>query len=281
MQKRKILKIIRAGESEAVEFKEKFDKEALETVCAFTNTKGGTVFVEITDKGIIKGIDLGKNTVNEWLNQIKQSFSASVVSSFQVLLIDKKTIVAFEVQENNIKPVSYRSRYFKRVGNSNQKLSSEEISQLYWASIGKSWDAFPEDQATIENLALEKVKLFVKLANERRGRKLPQSEDPLHVLEKLKLIINGKPTRAAVLLFGKAPQTFYLQAKVKAGRFKTETTIIDSRDITGSIIEQVDEAIEFIEKNINVEYKITGKPRREEVWEYPLDALREGRRANG
>ncbi len=33
--------------------------------------------------------------------------------------------------------------------------------------------------------------------------------------------------------------------------------------------------IEFICKHINVEFVITGKSRREERWEYPLDALRE------
>lgn len=275
MKKTELLKQIGSGESEAVEFKEKFDKEALETVCAFANTGGGVIFLGVDDRGKIKGITLGKNTINEWLNQIKQSFSASLVTSIQTETIDGKTVVSIEIQENSVKPVNFKGRYFKRTGNSNRQMSSEEISQFYLASIGKSWDAFPEEEASLEELDLEKVKLFTKLANENRGRKLSQAEDPLEILRKLRLIIDSKPTKAAILLFGKDPQRFHLQAKIKAGRFKTETTIIDSRDIAGNIIGQVEEAMEFIEKNIKVEFKITGRPRRKEIWEYPLDALRE------
>jgi len=43
----------------------------------------------------------------------------------------------------------------------------------------------------------------------------------------------------------------------------------------GTIVEQIDEAMDFIKKNINVRFEITGKPQREEIWDYPLDALRE------
>ena len=45
--------------------------------------------------------------------------------------------------------------------------------------------------------------------------------------------------------------------------------------IEGTIVEQVDEAIDFIRKNINVKFVMTGKPEREQTWDYPLEALRE------
>ena len=45
--------------------------------------------------------------------------------------------------------------------------------------------------------------------------------------------------------------------------------------IEGTIMEQVDEAMDFIRKNINVRFVMTGKPEREQIWEYPLEALRE------
>ena len=56
---------------------------------------------------------------------------------------------------------------------------------------------------------------------------------------------------------------------------KDETTIIDDAIIEGTIIEQVNRTLEFVKKHLTLEFKITGKPRREEIWEYPLDALRE------
>ena len=45
--------------------------------------------------------------------------------------------------------------------------------------------------------------------------------------------------------------------------------------IDGTIIEQVGKTINFIKKHLKVEFKFEGTPRRKEVWEYPLLALRE------
>ncbi|MGP8320117.1 MAG: ATP-binding protein [Methanosarcinaceae archaeon] len=45
--------------------------------------------------------------------------------------------------------------------------------------------------------------------------------------------------------------------------------------IVGTVFEQIDEAMDFIRKNINVEFVMTGKPERDQIWDYPLEALRE------
>ena len=94
-------------------------------------------------------------------------------------------------------------------------------------------------------------------------------------MEKLGLIRDGRPTWAAVLLFGKRPQSPLTQATVHCGRFRTEIDIDDDRLIEGSLIEQIDETMDFLKKHINVRFVITGKPRRDQIWDYPLEALRE------
>jgi len=48
------------GESETVEFKEKIDERTIESIVAFSNTKGGIIFIGVSDKNIIKGIKIGK-----------------------------------------------------------------------------------------------------------------------------------------------------------------------------------------------------------------------------
>ncbi len=95
------------------------------------------------------------------------------------------------------------------------------------------------------------------------------------VLEKLKLLQDGRPAWAAILLFNQAAQRFLSQAVIHCGRFKEETIVIDDRMVHGTIIEQIDEAMDFIRKNINVKFVMTGEPEREQVWDYPLEALRE------
>ncbi len=89
------------------------------------------------------------------------------------------------------------------------------------------------------------------------------------------MIKEGHPTWAAILLLHRHPQRFLSQAVIHCGRFKEETIVIDDKMIEGTIIEQVEEAMDFIRKNINVKFIMTGKPAREEIWDYPLEALRE------
>jgi len=61
--------IISKGESETLDFKESFDREAVETAGAFSNSKGGTIIVGVSDNGTIKGIQIGKETINDWIKQ--------------------------------------------------------------------------------------------------------------------------------------------------------------------------------------------------------------------
>lgn len=97
----------------------------------------------------------------------------------------------------------------------------------------------------------------------------------MELLKKLKLVRAGKPTRAAILLFGKDPQGFYSQAMLKIGRFRNETLIVDDRRIDGTLFDQVEEAIGYFREKLDTRFEMTGRPQREVIWEYPLKALRE------
>ncbi len=86
--------LIAAGESLTLEFKSSFDKAALESLVAFANAQGGTVLVGISDAGEVRGTTLGKETLNEWLVQIKSATSPSIIPDLQAHQINGKTIVA-------------------------------------------------------------------------------------------------------------------------------------------------------------------------------------------
>ena len=46
-------------ESDKVEFKESFDRQVVVTAGAFANTRGGTIFIGITDHGNVVGTLIG------------------------------------------------------------------------------------------------------------------------------------------------------------------------------------------------------------------------------
>jgi ATP-dependent DNA helicase RecG len=154
-------------------------------------------------------------------------------------------------------------------------MTPQEIAHMHLVSTDMSWDSFPAANTSLVDIDIEKVKRYIKKANTAGRRKIDETADPFQILEKLKLVKDGRPTLATIILFGKAPQETLVQATVHCGRFKKETIIIDDKMIHGTAIEQIEEAMDFIRKNTNVRFIITGKPTRDEVWDYPLDALRE------
>jgi len=123
---------------------------------------------------------------------------------------------------------------------------------------------------------LIKVADYIKKANETGRRNISPDESPQNVLEKIGLVQDNKPTWAALLLFGTDPQRFLSQASMHCGLFGVdEISVLDDRMVTGTIIEQVNGSMEFIRKNIRVAFVMTGEPERKQVWDYPVEALRE------
>lgn len=274
MIKDEIQKLITKEESENIEFKESFDKETIETIGAFANTAGGTILVGVSDKSEIKGVKLGKDTINHWMNEIAQKTEPRVVPEIKQKEIKNKVVVIIKVAEFPIKPVSVRGRYFKRVGKSTRKIMSQEIAQMHLLSTGMSWDTFSPQNKTLKDIDLNKVKKYITNANAAGRRNI--KDTPTEVLKKLELVKDNKATWCAILAFGKEPQRPLLQSAVHCGRFKTDKTqIIDDLMIETDIINQVEEVMKFITRHISVKYEFEGKPKRKEVWEYPLDALRE------
>ena len=59
------------GENETTEFKTSFNDEVIISLVAFANTKGGTVYVGVKDNGSVHGVEVGKETLQKWINEIK------------------------------------------------------------------------------------------------------------------------------------------------------------------------------------------------------------------
>ncbi|MBU4189611.1 MAG: helix-turn-helix domain-containing protein [Candidatus Thermoplasmatota archaeon] len=273
MKGEKLVKMIEDGESEKIEFKETFDKDTIETVVGFANTTGGVILIGVSDKGKVKGVQVGRDSLKDWANHISQITEPTIVPDIKVRKMEGKDIVVINIQEFPVKPVSMKGRCYKRVANSNRVMTAKEITDMYLYSIRSSWDAYPMKEAKIKDIDLKQVEMYMAQAKKTGRRKF--TESPSQVLKKLNLIKNKNPTWAALLLFGRTPQRFLTQARVHCGRFKGETTIVDDNFIEKNLITQVDEVMACIKKNISVRYEITGEPQRKEIWDYPLEALRE------
>jgi ATP-dependent DNA helicase RecG len=248
------LQRIAAGESQTQEFKASFDKACVVSLVAFANTRGGTVWVGVTDKGALQGVSLGKETLNEWLGQIKSSTSPSLIPELTAHPIEGKTIVAIEVAEFPVKPVSTRGRYYKRIASANHALALNEISDLYLQTLQISWDAHPAPGRSVEELSPSKVESFIQQVN-AGGRFALEAGTPLAALQKLNYVTSaGQPTWAALLLFASEP----LRHHVHIGRFKTPSMILDDRQLTDTLFEVVEKSMAFIVSHISVAFEFDG-----------------------
>ena len=95
MNSQSLKKLLLSGESETVEFKTSFGKEAIETLVAFANTKGGTILIGVNDKGEVAGGKIGQEIIQNWVNQIKQNSSPSIIPDHKCPVKNRIILVAY------------------------------------------------------------------------------------------------------------------------------------------------------------------------------------------
>lgn len=137
-------------------------------------------------------------------------------------------------------------------------------------SLQISWDSYPFQKATYNDLNEERVIRFIERVNDGGRFLLP--ENPETALSKLKLVGDQSVSNAAMILFSRE-NLFY---NVHVGRFKDPSLIIDDKMINGSLFEVAEETIRFIISHLRVAFEITGETtQRNEIFEYPIPAIRE------
>ncbi len=215
--------IIPQEESSTVEFKTSFNDEAIISLGAFANTKGGVVYIGVDVNGGVKGIEIGKETLHKWLNEIKNKTSPSLIPDVEVIDEEGRKIVLLKTQEYPIKPLFVKGKCYNRKGNSNHLMSVEDIANEHLKTINTSWDFYIDPNHSVQQISLDKVSRFIKRIELRTERNIPYT--PIEFLAKTEMIRDGKPTFGAYLLF---VEDYCLTSDVQIGRFKSDITIIDS-----------------------------------------------------
>lgn len=258
-------------ESQTTEFKTSWRDEYLKWICAFANTNGGRLLIGVDDNGNPVGLEDSKKLLEDLPNKFRDILG--IIPSVRLETKKGKEIIAIEV-EYSFAPISYHGRFYVRSGSTIQELKGKDLTRFLVSKSGKHWEEYIEESASIEDINIETIDKFKKIAV-KRIPSVKDENDPLIILEKLNLIKNGKLTRAGLLLFGKDPKKFWTSAYIKVGKFLTDTDIISTDDIEGNLFEQVEKTLELLRtKYLISEIRFEGIYRKEEL-EYPEEALRE------
>jgi len=179
--------MIPKAESLHIEFKTTFSDEVIITLVAFSNAKGGSVYIGVTDKAEVKGVDIGKETIPQ------------IIPDAEVIDMQEKTVIVFSVTEYPIKPVSLKGRFYKRNGNSNHLMTIDEIANEHLKTINTSWDFYIDPNHTTDEISFDKVSRFIHKIEQRTQSEIQIA--PQEFLSKMEIIREGKLTFGGFLLF--------------------------------------------------------------------------------
>jgi len=244
-----------AGEDATTEFKSTFNEAVIETLVAFANTEGGTVYVGVKDDGQpVREHHMEKETIPNWINEIKNKTQPALVPEIEITPEGDNQIACLAIPEYPVKPVSYRGKYFKRVGNSNHQMTLSEIANLHLQTVNLSWDFTADPNHGVDDISIDKVNGFIETVN--RLREYPVTDDPLTVLHKYELLRNEQITIGCFLLFCKEES---LITTIDAGRFDSETIIRDNKTIRSDLFNEVDACLDFIRNLFSKHFQVTSK----------------------
>jgi hypothetical protein len=116
------------------------------------------------------------------------------------------------------------------------------------------FDTSPCDNATLHDLSRKRVEWFLDTARRERAFPLKQNTSTQALLTHLNLLEQGKPTHAAVLLFGANPQRFHRTAEAKCIHChgtEYRRPFASLQVYGGNLFEQADQALDFVLGKIN------------------------------
>ena len=143
----------------------------------------------------------------------------------------------------------------------------------------RPFDAAACPEATLADISEEKIAGFLARAQRARGYPLDPETPMPAALAHMDLLDDDRPTRAAVLLFGKQPQRFLITSEVKCLHFhgtEVRKPIPSYQVYRGDVFQLVDQAIDFVMSKIvrSVGTRAAG-PQVPVTYELPRDAVAE------
>jgi ATP-dependent DNA helicase RecG len=258
--------LVQEGEGLTVEFKERFTPRIDEDIVAFSNTKGGSIFLGVKDDRTISGEKL-TNDLKARINSIARNCSPPI----QVKLKQLGDVVSVEVPQGEEKPYSCKSGYFRRLDGTTQKMTNHELRIMFQDGEIFPFEEIINKSITWGDISKQKIRDFLKEADISLKRISPE-----HFLSSLNVAREGHITNAGVLFFAENVCRFVLQAQMTLIAFKgrEKVHIYDRQDIRDDLLTQFNAAVFFFKKHLNRGSVIRGV-NREDVYEIPLEVIRE------
>ena len=282
---------ILAGESKNVEFKENLPEKSIKymkSVVAFANGTGGKIIFGIADKTReVVGFDKEDvfKKMDAIANAVSDSCEPAIIPDITLQTVGGKTVIVVEVSEGRQRPYYIKALgrdggVYVRVAGTTRLADEYMIKELLFEGSNRYYD---QALCTGLNVTDEDIDVLCKAMKEQAVKNARTEEQKAAIkdvgrqqLRSWGILIerDGKdyPSNAFAILTGNGG----LHVATQCGVFKgtTKAVFVDRREYTGPLWEQIDEAFQFVLRNIHLGATIVGIYR-QDVYEIPPDAIRE------
>ena len=274
-------KLLKRGPGQTVAFMPDPETELLaETMVAFANADGGTIFIGVDERGRAVEPALSEDVEGRLVRALA-SCRPPVVTDWEQLELSGGVVIALKITRSPELHALADGRVMIRSGPDNRPLGGEAIRHLAATKSSSDFESEPVHGATLVDLDKAVLDEYMQLRVERGGQ-LVNRDLREHLIDIAALTEDGTPTVAGMLLFGKNPQAFLPQSGVIFVKFLgTEARGRDGLagygrrvEINGPLARVIERAWNVTNEEMRVEAVVEGL-RREERPEYPRFAVRE------
>lgn len=260
-------------ESETLELKKSTGelKAGIVSLVAMLNKHHrGELWFGIKTEGTVVGQSISDASLREVSKSIGDHIEPKVYPSVEKVMLDGKPCIRVQVEGKEAPYYAYGRAYI-RVGDEDRQVSSRELENFILEKNRDRlrWDMDICPQATQDDISSTKLKRFLTSC----GLKYDTAQN---ALDNLNLLKKHKILNAAVLCFGKKPEKFFANAKLRCATFgTTDTTVpLDMKDIVGDVFTLIEKAEKYILEHINIGMRVEGLLR-VDVPEIDREAFRE------
>ena len=229
-------------------------------IVAFANADGGDIAIGITDKNRrIEGIDFETKKLNELLRVPFDFCNPTIkVGIEKVPCVDengrKNHVLVMHVDASPQVHANQADDVFLRVGDKSKLQTFEERLQLNYDKGERYFEDKAVPDAMIDDIDMDFVKEYID--------KINYGKSPLEYLKENRGFIKEKDgevqiSSAAILLFGKNPQNFFLRARIRFIRYEgteekfgTEMNVIKDVIFEGTLLNMINEAIAYLDTQV-------------------------------
>lgn len=255
------------AENKTTEFKREYVEDIKNTIVAFANCDGGTLYIGVEHNGEVCGVDNVDGTMLRVTNAIRDAVRPDITMFVECRndIMDEKPIVRVIVQRGIARPYYLRGKgirpegVYVRQGASTVPATDVAILNMIKETSG---DSYETARSLDQDLTFNKASDFFKKRNVEFEKAQMRT---LHLIGE-----DDTYTNLALLLSEQC--THMIKLAVFEGSKKS--VFRDRRELSGSLLTQLEEAFDYIDRYNRIRAEFSGLDRLD-MRDYPPEAIRE------